>query len=819
MLISYNWLKKYVKISDSTLVADVAHKLMMSTVEVENIERLGANLENIVVGKVLKAEKHPGADRLKVCEVDVGNERLPIVCGGSNVYADMLVAVAKVGTKVKWHGEGDLIELVPTTIRGVESLGMICASTEIGLGEIFPTKDEKEILDLSNQKIKVGTPLSEALKLNDAILEIDNKSLSNRPDLWGHYGIAREVAVLFNRELISFTNKKIKSGKELKITAQVENEKLCQRYMAVAINGVIVAESPEWLKKSLMSVGLRPINNIVDVTNYVMYDLGQPMHAFDAAVLSDKNEALDDKTIIVRSAKDGEEFTTLDGTKHKLGLGTLVIATDKKPVALAGIMGGIDSGINENTTTIVLESANFDAATIRKTSTKIGLRTDSSARFEKSLDPHLCNQALEKAAELILELCPGAKVVSNVADEKHIKMFRGPLDIKVAEFSKKLGVEIPEKTIIDILVKLGFEVKLEKESLRIKIPTWRATKDISIAEDLIEEVARIYGYDNIPAVLPVFPIAPGVSNKERLLERKIKDAVSKILGYTEVYNYSFVSSNSIAAMGDNLESYIELDYPLSKEKPYVRRHLLNNVLENIQKNLENYPELRIMEIGKTFIAEEAGPRVEAAGNELLPRQDTWGLFAFTAKKEKNAFAEVKRAADVIVHELNLELLLQPVQNILPWFHPTKCGEMILEEKKLGNVYEINPNVLDKFNIESAVGIVEINLTELSNIALIDKKFMPISIFPKVVRDVTLVVNKDVEHQQIVTALNQFDGLLAGVELTDIYTGTNVAENKKSMTYRLTFLNKEKTLTTEEVEAALKKIITLLKDKFEAEIRQ
>ncbi|MEK7189363.1 MAG: phenylalanine--tRNA ligase subunit beta, partial [Patescibacteria group bacterium] len=576
------------------------------------------------------------ADKLKVCEVDVGQEKLSVVCGGSNVKEGMLVALAKIGAKVRWHGEGELVELKPIAIRGVDSQGMICASTEIGLGEMFPLKEEKEILDLSGRRLKIGASLAEALSLDDAILEIDNKSLSHRPDLWGHYGIAREIGALFKTKLKEYSVGKFKKGSGFDLRVKVIEPKLCPRYMAVGIDGVEVGESPAWLKQRLLAVGLRPINNIVDITNFVMLDLGQPMHAFDAARFSCHSERSeeslssmkgkrsfglrpqDDIVIIVRKAKDGEEFITLDGENCKLDSSMLVIADDKQAIALAGVIGGEASGVNENTKTIIFESANFDAASIRQTSIKLGLRTESSARFEKGLDPSLCELALRKAVELVLEICPGAKAVSSMIDEAHWHLNRGTIELSMEFLRNKLGVEIKQKEVAEILANLGFGVKAKKlvleryrgNVLLVAVPSWRAGKDIVLVEDLVEEIARIYGFVNIPSQLPIFSIAPPEENKLRNLERRAIETLIKELGYTEIYNYSFVSAEQVKNLGDDLSKYIELDNPLSKEKPFLRRHLLPNLLENIKNNLENYNELKTFEIGKVFSAEDTGVRAE-----------------------------------------------------------------------------------------------------------------------------------------------------------------------------------------------------------------
>ena len=811
MLISYNWLKKYISFPDSISAADVAARLKASTVEVEGVEIQGKNLENIVVGKVLSAEKHPNADKLKVCAVDVGGEQLPIVCGGSNVNKGMLVALAKVGAKVKWHGEGELVELKPVAIRGVESLGMICASTEIGLAEMFPLKEEKEILDLSSLKVKAGTPLAKALGLDDAILEIDNKSLSNRPDLWGHYGIAREVAVLFGKKLKPYETGKIKPGKDLDLKVEIKDAKLCPRYMAVAVSGVAVGPSPQWLQKSLLAVGQRPINNIVDITNYIMMDLGQPMHAFDASRIAGAK-------IIVRAAKDGEEFTTLDGQKRKLDSGMLMIADSEKSLAIAGVMGGLDSGIANNTNTIIFESANFEAGVIRRASTKLGLRSDSSARFEKSLDPNLTAAALEYAVKLVLECCPGAKVASKVVDVSKFNLQQGPITISLEFLQKKIGVKVPKKEIVRILEALGFGVKSRGEELAVKIPSWRATKDISISEDLVEEIIRIYGFDKITSQLPAFSIKSPEVNVLKKLERKAKNILVNSLAYTEVYNYSFVSPQTITKLGDDPAKYLELDNPLSQERPFLRRHLLNNLLENVKNNIDNYPELRLFEVGKKFLPEKPGARAAANSNELLPRQDTWLVAVFASKKNKDVFLEARRAAEVIFAELNKELKLTSPKKLLPWLHPSRSGQIFSGDQYIGSVFQLHPMTVENFGLECLVSVMAINLDELAGLTKTDKKYSTIAEFPAIERDLAIEVKKTITHADILAALTGANPLLRSVELFDVYQGQGVGADYKSMAYHFVYQDPKRTLVTEEVDKAHEEMIKILKEKFGASVR-
>jgi len=818
MLISYSWLKQYIDLPDSVTADEVARALTMSTVEVEGVHHKGKHLENIVVGKVLSAEKHPNADKLKICKVDVGNEQLQIVCGGSNVREGMLVAVAKLGAKVQWHGEGEPIEMKEAEIRGVKSFGMICASTEIGLREMFPLKEGKEILDLTpttpalagrpllGQEGIIGCPLADVLGINETVLEIDNKSMTNRPDLWGHYGMAREVAAVFKKALKDYKIEELKiADPKLKIKVNVEDEKLCPRYMAVAIEGVKVEPSPAWLAQKIHAIGLRPINNIVDITNYVMYDLGEPMHAFDKLkVESSKSKAVN---IVVRRATDGEMFKALDGSEHKLDSSMIVIANEDKPVALAGIMGGEGSSITEDTTTIVFEAANFDAVAIRKASVKLGLRTDSSARFEKALDPNLCEQALAKAVEMTLQLCPGAKVASKVVDEKKFHLSQGPIELSWEFLNKKIGVEIDKKEVANILIRLGFDVKEKKEALMIKIPTWRATKDISIPEDLVEEVARIYGYNNITVQLPVFPIIPPLANDQRILEWKLRDIFSQGLGYSEVYNYSFVSGKQIKNLGDDASLYLELDNPISDERPYLRRHIVGGLIENVAQNIERFPTVKLFEIGKKFTAEAAGPRARFNGDELLPQQGNWLIAIYADKKDATPYWQMRQAAQLLADNLNITIKYQPKKKLMPWQHPTRSAELVYKDKVIGLVSEVTPQIAKNFGLSVRAGILGINIDQLIEMGALNvsTNYQIISAFPEVMRDLAFVVKKSVTHEEILWALHNIDHLLKKTELFDVYEGATIGDEYKSMAYRFTFSHSERTLKSEEVDKAMEKV--------------
>lgn len=818
MLVSFNWLKQYVNLPDSVSPEELADKLTMSTVEVEGVHRREEELTGVVVGQIKQIDKHPDADKLQVCLVDNGGQTVQVVCGGSNLRTDMKVALASPGVKVRWHGQGEPIELKKTKIRGVESAGMICQSTEIGLGSLFPISDAVEIMDLDYLDDKPGTPLAKALALNDVVFEIDNKSMTHRPDLWGHYGLAREVAALYGKALGQYDPPKIKAGKTMDIKVTVEDSELCPRYMAVAVADIKVGPSPDWLQKKLLAVGLRPINNIVDITNYILLDLGQPMHAFDANYLS--SSQADKKTFSVRRAKDGEEFVALDGKKYKLDPGVIAVADEDKVVDLGGMIGGLNSEINDNTTTVVYEAANFSAVAIHSASTKLGIRTESSTRFEKSLNPYNPELAMRRAVQLTLELCPGAKVVSNLADVSDYSLQLGPIELNWNFLWKKLGKELDKKQVVKILQSLGFIIKEEKESLLVKIPAWRATKDISIPEDLVEEVARIYGYDQIEPLIPLFSIKPPEVNELRRLERQVLDILVKDLGYSEVYNYSFVSAQQIRKVGDEVAKYLELDNPISEEKPYLRRNLILPLLENVIKNINFYPTLRLVEIGKTFLSEAAGVKVNKNSDDLLPRQDVWLTAVYASKKDDSPYWSARRVVESLSDYYGFNFTLDAESKLEPWRHPARFGGLVIGGIEMGSVYEINPVIGSKLGLETRVAAVDINLNKLVKVVNeIKPTYQPLSEYPEVVRDLAVVLPDEIIYDEIIKTIRSVDPLLKKIELFDVYSGQNIGAGYKSMTFRLTYGSNERTLLADEVEAAQAKVIEQLRKKFQVEVRK
>ncbi len=802
MLLSFNWLKKYLPLPPTTTPSDIAHRLTLSTVEVEGLNDLDKDLVGIVVGRIIAVEKHPNADRLRVCTVDVGSEKLSIVCGGSNVAENMLVAVAKIGAKVRWHGEGDPIVLEPATIRGVASEGMICGADEIGLVDRFPKHDEKEIVDLTHLAIAPGTPLAEALGLDDVIFEIDNKALSNRPDLWGHYGIAREIATLFEIELAPYTTTPTGRGKGKDLTINVQATQACPRYMTATLTGITVTESPLWLSSALTSLGIRPINNIVDITNYLMLDLGQPLHAFDAAALSDA-------TINVRSALAGETVTLLDGKKHTLELDHLVIATPGSILALAGIMGAEHSGITSTTHSIVLEAATFDAATIRSGAGKLGLRTEASVRFEKSLDPELCPRALQKAVELIKQVCPTAELVGTPTDHYPDPSPKLVIEAPRTIFNTLLGTTIPEAIAEHILTRLGFGVTIKKNILSVVVPSWRATKDISLPEDIVEEVARIYGYDNVPALLPTLPLAPVIVSPLRALEQIAKTTLAERVGASETPSYSFVSEKQITALSDDTARYLELANPLSAEKPFLRRSLVPNLLEAARFNSAHTPRVRLFEIGKVFQAELAGDNMNPRHAGRLPRQDTHLALVISEEKNTQPFFEAKRALEILSYASNLPFTVSPAPVNVAHHHPGRSAEVLSGTTPVGALYELHPTTAEHYGLTHRVAILELNLSSASACTPVVRHVEKPSLFPQAERDIAFLVDINTAYEHLATTITTKSALVTSVNLLDHYQGEQLPSGTKSLTLRLTLGTSDRTLTTAEIDEVLQAIIKQL----------
>ena len=802
MFISYNWLKDYVKTTKSA--SEIGALLTLHTAEVEGVEDQSKSFENMVVGKVVELKQHPNADKLRIAMTDIGEKSpVQIVCGGSNLREGMIVPVALPGAFVKWHGEGDLIQLEPAKIRGESSHGMICAGEEINL----PACPEGEITEL-HVDAKTGTPLAKALKLDDAIIEIDNKSLTHRPDLWGHYGIAREIAALTDSKLEKInpkTTAKWSSKSDKNLSVEVKDAKLCPRYTGIKISGIKVEESPEWLQQKLRSAGHATYNNIVDITNFIASELGQPMHAFDARFI--------DGGIIVRTAKNSEIMTTLDGKERKLTDKMLLICDHKKPVALAGIMGGANSDIKSDTTEIIFEAANFNAPNVRKTSVALGLRTESVQRFEKSLDPNLTELAIKRAIELTLELCPGAKLVSSVVDINNTKPKTLIIDTTTDRICNKIGIDIPESKIKKILESLEFKITKRGETLEVEVPSFRATKDIEGEGDIIEEVARIYGYENIPSTLPNLPAKLPEENRERFLKHKSRDIISLGLGFMEVGNYSFYSADDIKKCHLNESDHVKLLNYLSQDQTHMRVSLLPNMLKNLYETLKYESTPKLYEIGRTYRlrAREvhnnsrfATQNSNIEKDDYFPLEEKWITGVITGEK---SFFKAKGSAEVYLEKFGaINPAILESKNKPAYSHPIKHADLVSKGQNIGQIYEVHPSVLKAYGIDIEVSVFEINFTQLVALGQREHKYIQLPKFPSMQLDVSVVLPEKItaaSAEKEITRANK--DLIKHVELFDIYRGKGLGENEKALAYHIELRADNRTLNDQEMTEVQKKI--------------
>ena len=822
MKLSYNISEDYPAVPKSSSPEEIADALKMKTVEVEEIIYQAEMLEHVVLGEVSEVKKHDNADNLNICQVNIGpstgaqdSQRLQVVCGGSNVRTGMKVAMGKIGAKVRWHGEGDLIELTKAKIRGERSFGMICASDEIGLGDLFPKADEKEILDLSHLDAEIGTPLADALELNDIIFDIDNKSLSNRPDLFGHYGIAREIAAMFDLKLKPYAPPKIDEGNEHKLHVSIKDKDLCRRASFVRVDNLQVAPSPAWMQSRLEAAGMRPVNNIVDVTNYVMVELGQPMHAHDAQKIKNKEQGTSiDMT--VRLAKKGEVFTSLvDDKEYELTNEDIVISSGKYIVALAGVMGAKASNIEENTKSVVLEAANFDAVYVRRSSGHYALRSDSSTRFEKSLDPEMTTLALARAVELLKECCPDANVSSAVADEYPNPFQRSVVDFSAEIVRARTGVTMKEEDVVRTLRKLGFDVEGSGE-LTVTVPIWRATKDVSTKEDLIEEVIRLHGYEHIKGEFPELPIAPPVQKPIYILERTLKQSLAAEYAMTELPSYSYVSAAQIQQTGENVKDYIKLDNPIAKDRPYLRRDMVTNLITDAAKNLHRADAVRIFDIGKVFRRGEGADAGDGSGHIPLQPVLLGALYA-----EKGNDTPFFALSDVVLGALASVGVMAKVHEMKAkhnLVHPGRAATVQVGDAVIGHIAEIHPANMDKLDLSHRTAVAEVNLSE--TVAFMGERisYKPVPQYPGAERDIAFVIDRDAQHADVLAKLDNVSPLVVNVELFDVYQGEHVPEGKKSMAYRIVYRSNERTLETNEVDAEHNKVREMLQKTFGAEVR-
>lgn len=819
MLLSLNWLKDYVSIPKSISPEDLAQKLTLHTVEVEKIESQAKRFDKVVLAKIIAIRKHPGADRLQIATVDTGEkENLTIVCGAPNIAVNQLVPLALPGTILP-NGT----EIKEAEVRGEKSQGMLCAENELGLGQ-----NHEGIMIL--EKGKLGQSFSSYLKLDDIIIEVDNKSLSNRPDLWGHYGIAREISAILNTKLKNIdlsdinlgksTNKKKKTMGELEaLDIKIDNYDLCPRYMAIKLENIEIKESPEWLQERLIAVGLKPINNIVDITNYVMLELGQPLHAFDAENI---------KKIVVRPAKKDEIIKTLDEKERKLENGQLLITDGQKAIAIAGIMGGFDSAISSTTKTIIIESANFNATAIRQGSTKLALRTDASMRYEKALDPYLTETALKMAIQMIQKDNKKVTSTSALSDLYQELKTLPEIELDLSWLNKIIGIEIAESKAKEILKNLGFILTSKgknangSEILSVKIPSWRATKDISIKEDLAEEVARLYGYNNIPAKLPEVILKVPEKNEEIELEHKIQAILSKESKLTEVYNYSFTNEEELKKLNLDFTNYIKLANPISKQHTLLRQNLLPGLIGNIRTNQYRYDDLSLFEIGGVFLNSFGNLKKNNKIEERLPHQEKQ-IGIILTNSNNRIFSVAKSVVTNLIYSLinpQIEVSFMPADIHIGYSDKELKTTINILGKSIGTIAKIDEAITKNNGLKKTAVFIELSFNELLKLVqnYSYKQYHVPPKYPPMVRDLAFVVDSKILYNDIKDALKNFSKLISSVELFDVYSGDKLGVNKKNLAFHLIYQSSDRTLTTEEIDTIQDELINHLQSKFEAQIR-
>ncbi len=798
MKISLNWIKDYVNL-DVITTDEIVNKLTMSGLEVEDYVDEAKKYSGIIVGLVKEVEKHPDADKLTICTVFDGKSDLKVICGAPNVSKGQNVVFAQIGSIIP----KGLMEIKKVKIRGVESNGMICAEDELELSD-----DHSGVMVLDDQ-FSAGTPVSEALNLNDVLLEI--AITPNRPDALSHLGVARDLSAIFNRDLripkLDFKESQ-KSIKEL-ATVEIEDKINCPRYSAAIVEGVTIKESPDWLKLKLESIGLRPINNVVDVTNFILHELGQPLHAFDLDQLSKKK-------IVVKSSQSEMNFTTLDSKQRLLPVGTMMICDGEREVAIAGVMGGENSEVTEKTKNILIESAYFNPSSIRKTSKKLQLVTDSSYRFERGIDPSNTVFATQRAAQLISEIT-GGEVTKGVIDVYPGKVKNKEVTIRLARVKRLLGYEIPKENVIKIFHKLGINLLKDlSEAIEVVVPSFRP--DIEREADLIEEVARIAGYEKIPVVKKV-SITLDTRKDEFELEDRIRtNAIA--LGLNEMVNNPLIPKNISELTGNP----IEITNPQSVDMAYLRTSLLVSALPTIANNIKKgEKDIAVFEIGKVFNMLNNSVKSFSDFEEKKKL-----LFILTGKKQKRNWYSEEKEFDIFdlkglinsfFEKFSLDNVLNDSYNSIQNKIYDYQFTVNFKENTFGYGGKLNNDVLKIFDVAQPVFSFEADLESFSGKVENKKSFHELLKYPKILRDVAFIFDKSVKYAEVRDfILHESSDILKSVELFDLFESKEIGENKKSMAFSMEYFNFDRTLTDEEVDRDFQDIINKVTKKFNAILR-
>ncbi len=797
MLVPVKWLKDYVDINNIA-IKELDEKLVMSGSKTETVTKASKEIEGVVIGKILEIKGHPDADKLIITKVDIGNEILQIVTGATNLNEGDIIPVALAGAKLPGG-----LKIKKGKLRGEISNGMLCSPEELGFSENVVPKESKQGIFILRGEYTLGMDALEALDLDDYIIEFE--ITPNRPDCLSMIGMARETAATFNSKL-KYPDIVIKEEvDDIKdyTSIEVQDEDLCPRYAARLVKDIKIQPSPMWMQIKLMKAGVRPINNIVDITNYVMLEYGEPLHAFDL-------DQLEEKRIVVRRAKENEMIKTLDDVERKLTEDVLVIADGRKPMAIAGIMGGEDSEVSKNTKTILIEAACFDKTSIRSSSRSIGLRTEASSRFEKGIDPNVVTFALDRTCQLIEKLGAG-KVVKGTLDSFNNQRDKRTIMIRPERINKLIGINISTNEITDILERLELSVEKKGDKLEVTIPTFR--QDLEQEIDIVEEVARIYGFDVIEATLPEGTTWGARTNAQEI-EHFTRNALHG-LGLNEITTYSFVSPKVFDSANIKEDSYLrnslKLINPLGEEYSVMRTTLIPNMLEVLARNYKrNVQKARAFELGKIFMPREIPLENLPVEKKVL----TLGMY----DKEADFFT-LKGIICNLLDRLGIkEYKFEPEKNHST-FHPGRCATIVYENHILGTIGEVHPDVLEKYGIDERAYMADVDFNIILQITRMDRLYRPLPKYPAITRDIALIIKEEVYAREIEDIINKNGKpLLEESKLFDIYKGKQIPEGCKSMAYSLTFRANDKTLTDPEVNKVYDKILKDLKETLNAELR-
>ncbi len=812
MKVSLSWLKNYVSVEGNA--ASLADSLTMAGLEVEAVYDRYDYLNKVVAGRLLEIVPHPDTDRLKICLVNVGDKNIQVVCGDLNIYVDMICPVALPGTVFP---DGSILK--KSLIRGKESNGMLCSASELGTGI------DKNSVMILNQGIKPGEKLIKALNLSDMVLDI---SLTpNRPDCLSMIGVAREVAAIYNNKIIlpdvKITTQNYEDEKHLPDLASViiESPELCPRYAARLVKDIIVKPSPFWLQDKIISAGLRPVNNIVDITNFVMMETGQPLHAFDF-------DSLAQNKIIVKNAKDGEKFTTLDNKEHTLSSSVLMICDGEKPVAMAGVMGGMDSEIKDFTTSVLIESAYFNPASIRKTAKTYGFNTDASHRFERGVDPEGTVTALNRAASLMAEIS-GGTIVKGLIDNHTKKIKNSPITLGVKETNRLLGTDFTIDKIEFFLKSVEFKVKHKGhgegvEKLIVTPPSFRV--DVTRPVDLVEEVARLSGYDNIPVT---FPKISSETGQDAIHAAKIIDFRYKLkgimtgFGFSEAINYSFIHCLSCDRMKlcttDPARNIVNIINPITEDQSVLRTSLIPGLLETMHKNISRQStDLKLFETGNIFFSK---------GHESLPEEKEMLAGLWTGLKDRSSwhtkerkcdFFDIKGVVEGLLDSLNIKntFFTKIPDNLCDYIRPGFSAAIFANNIAIGRVGEVHPEVILNYNLAQTTYIFEMDLNLVFSAIPEKTAYIPLPKFPAISRDITIIVDKDMESSDILLSVKNFkEDLVEKLYLFDMFEGKSIPTGKKSISFRITYRSSIETLKDDYTNQVHKIITDRLIKKFNA----